>query len=194
MQRRMDIVLVTDGYDAATPIIDAAAQAGCRVLRQVGPNDEAAAYVRETRPDAVVFISDDVDRAILREMREIKQVCPLPMVMMTRDGSEASIDAAIQAGATAYVVDCYQPERIGSVLQVARARFQEMRALREELDETRRALADRKQIEKAKGIIMSQRNLSEDDAYKAMRKLAMDRNVRVGEVAEQIVAAAAVLL
>jgi len=190
----MDIILITDGYDAALPVLEAAPKAGCRVIRHVGPDDQAADYVMEAEPDAVVFVSHEVDRAILHEMQEINAVFPLPMVVLTRDDRQVSIDRAIQAGATAYVVDCDQPERIGSVLNVARARFDELRSLRDELDSARTALVERKQVEKAKGIIMRQRKISEDEAYKATRKLAMDRNLRMGDVAEQIVAAAAVLL
>ena len=81
-----------------------------------------------------------------------------------------------------------------SLLEVAKARFDEQQRLKKELLQTRSALQDRKCIEKAKGIIMSSRNLSEDQAYQALRKLAMNRNKRLGEIAEQIISASEVLV
>jgi response regulator NasT len=97
-------------------------------------------------------------------MRAVTTASPLPIVVLTRDSSTTSIDAAVKAGATAYVVDCADTRRIGSLLRVAQTRFKEQQLLRKELDETKNALDERKHIEKAKGIIMQQKNLSEEQA------------------------------
>lgn len=190
----MDLFLVTDSLEGLNALINATAAAGWRVSKHIGPNDQASHHVKERRPDAVVFVTDEVDRPTLRDMRAISETSPVPIVVMTRDKSEASIDAAVKAGTTAYVVDCADPNRIGPLLQVARSRFAEIQRLNNELVKTRSELADRKIIDRAKGIIMKARGLSEDEAFKAMRKLAMDRNKRISEVAEQIIAAAEVLV
>jgi len=190
----MDLILVTDSIEGLNPLIKAASTAGWRVRKHIGPNDQASLSVKEVHPDAVVFVTDEVDRQTLKEMKAINEDSPVPIVLMTRDNSQDSIDAAVKAGCTAYVVDCADPERIGSLLQVAKAKFSETQRLSTELEKTRNELADRKSTDRAKGIIMQARGLSEDEAYKALRKLAMDKNKRIGEIAEQIIAAAEILV
>ena len=190
----MDLILVADSLDNMQPFLTAVAEAGHRVVKLVGPNDEASSYVESLNPDALIVLSDEIDRAILREMRAVVAKKPVPIVVLTRDSSEPSIDAAVRAGASAYVVDCLDASRIGSLLRVAQTRFNEQQSLHRELEDTKNALQERKQIEKAKGIIMKQKNLSEEQAYNALRKLAMDHNKRVGEIAGQIIAAAEVLI
>jgi len=190
----MDLILVADSPDSSRPLLQAASGPGYRVLKLIGPNDEASRYVESIRPDALIFISDEIDRPLLREMRAVNDKQPTPMLVFTRDSRQESIEAAVKAGATAYVVDCNDPERLGSLLGVASARFHEQQRLRKELLHTRNALQERKYVEKAKGIIMSSKRLSEDQAYRAMRKLAMNHNKRIGEIAEQIISASEVLV
>ena len=129
-----------------------------------------------------------------RIMKAITAKQPLPMIVFTRDSSAGSIDAAVKAGATTYVVDCHDPERLGSLLGVAKSRFDEQQRLKQELLQTKIALSDRKNVEKAKGIIMKTKSVSEDQAYNAMRKLAMNHNKRLGEIAEQIISASEILV
>ena len=190
----MDLILVADTLDNLQPFLTAVANAGHRVVKLVGSNDEASNYVEDLSADALVVLSDEMDRQILREMRAVVAKKPVPIVVLTRDSSEASIDSAVKAGASAYVVDCFDVSRIGSLLRVAQTRFNEQYQLRRELEDTKNALQERKYIEKAKGIIMKQKNLNEEQAYKAMRKLAMDHNKRVGDIAGQIIAAAEILI
>jgi response regulator NasT len=163
-------------------------------VKQVGPNDEAAYHVKRLQPDALVVVSDEIDRSILRELRAVKDAYPLPVLVFTRDSSADSIDAAVKAGASSYIVDCNDLDRLKSLLEVAGARFREQERVESELDNTRQALEDRKVIDKAKGILMKQKSMSEDDAYKALRKMAMDRNKKLSEVAEQLVLVADMLV
>ena len=192
--KNMKLILVADNLDNLQPFLTAISEAGYSVVKIVGSNDEASSYVEALNPDALIVLSDEIDRTILREMRAVVAKKPVPIVVLTRDSSESSIDAAVKAGASAYVIDCFDASRIGSLLRVALTRFKEQQQLHKELAETKNALLERKQVEKAKGIIMKQKNVSEDKAYNAMRKLAMDQNKRVGDVAVQIIAAAEVLL
>jgi response regulator NasT len=190
----MDLILVADCLESTQPLLRVASKAGHRIMKLIGPNDEASRYVESLRPDALIFVSDEIDRSLLREMRAVTDKQPTPMIVFTRDSQASSIDAAVKAGATAYVVDCHDPERLGSLLGVAKARFQEQQRLNKELQQTKNALLDRKNIEKAKGIIMKTKSLSEDKAYNAMRKLAMNHNKRIGEIAEQIISASEILV
>ncbi len=190
----MDLIVVADSLERTQPLLQAAGEAGYRILKFVGPNDEVAPYARAVHVDAIVFVSDEIDRAELREMHSISEHCPAPILVLTRDAREESITAAVKAGASAYVVDCMELSRLGSLLHVARARFVQQREMLQQLEQARSALEQRKVIEKAKGIIMKQRHLDEDHAYKAIRKLAMDHNKKISEVAGQIITAAEVLL
>ncbi|MCW8962924.1 MAG: ANTAR domain-containing protein [Gammaproteobacteria bacterium] len=187
-------MLVSDCIEGDHPVAEAAERAACRVIKQVGPNDEAAHYVERMRPDALVVVSDEMDRAILRELRAVKSINPLPVLVFTRDGRPESIDVAVRAGASSYIVDCSDLDRLKPLLEVATARFREQQRLESELDSTKQALEGRKAVDRAKGILMKQKGMSEDEAYRALRKLAMDRNKKIGEMAEQLIEAADMLM
>ena len=190
----MDLIIVTDRLDSAQPLMEAASEYGHRLLKVIGINDSAKKFVSSLLPDVLIFISNEVDRPLLREMHAVNEAQPTPMIVFTSDSGDEAIYAAVKAGATAFIVDCSDPSRLGSLLGVAKARFEEQQRLIDELQQTKSALQERKSVEKAKGIIMKSKRLSEDQAYKAMRKLAMNHNKRIGEIAEQIISASEVLI
>ena len=103
------------------------------------------------------------------------------------DANGNPIKAALSAGITAYIVDGIKPTRVKAVLDVAYARFEHERELRAELDTAKTQLAERKVLERAKGMLMKQMNLSEDDAFKRLRKMAMDRNIKLVEAAQRVI-------
>ena len=190
----MDLILVADSLESTQPLLRVASKADYRIMKLIESNDDASSYVSSLRPDVLIFVSDEIDRLLLRQMRAVSEKQPTPIIVFTRDSQEASIDAAVKAGASAYVVDCNDPERLGSLIVVAKARFDEQQRMKNELKQTKHALNDRKSVEKAKGIIMKAKSLSEDQAYNSIRKLAMNHNKRIGEIAEQIISAAEVLV
>jgi len=190
----MDLIIVTDSLNSTQPLLHEANKQGHRVLKYIGSDDEVAAYVTSMQPDALVFICNKIDRIALREMRSVGKKRPTPILIFTRDSKEESINASVKAGASAYIIDCDDTSRLDSLLGVARARFEEQQRLKDELQQTKNALSDRKSVEKAKGIIMKTKRLNEDQAYNAIRKLAMNHNKRIGEIAEQIISAAEVLV
>lgn len=190
----MDLILVADSLESTQPLLRVASRSDYRIMKLIESNDDASRYVTSLRPDVLIFISDEIDRMLLRQMRTVSEKQPTPMIVFTRDSQEDSIDSAVKAGASAYVVDCNDPERLGSLIGVAKARFEEQQRMKNELNQTKNALNDRKSVEKAKGIIMKTKSLSEDQAYNAIRKLAMNHNKRIGEIAEQIISAAEVLV
>jgi response regulator NasT len=189
----MDLIVVTDRLDSAQPLMEAASEYGHRLLKVIGINDSAKKFVSSLLPDVLIFISNEVDRTLLREMHAVNEAQPTPMIVFTSDSGDEAIYAAVKAGATAFIVDCNDPSRLGSLLGVAKARFEEQQRLIDELKQTKSALQERKSVERAKGIIMKSKRLSEDQAYKAMRKLAMNHNKRIGEIAEQIISASEIL-
>jgi len=144
-------------------------------------------------PDAVIVETDSPTRDTLENLCMITQSCPRPIVMFASDPARESIREAVRAGVSAYVVDGLSPERITPIIETAVARFEAFQTIKDELDETRTKLSERKLIERAKGILMKEKRISEEDAYRMLRKLAMDKNVTVGAIAEQVITVAKLL-
>lgn len=133
------------------------------------------------------------DRDILEDMHAINRDHPRPIVVFAQDGNCRTIEAAVRAGVSAYVVDGLNEGRVMPILQVAIARFKEFQSMRRELAEARASLAQRKLIERAKGLLMQRLQFNEEAAYSAMRKMAMDRNLRMVDLARSLVAASDLL-
>jgi len=190
----MKLLLTTDNRNSSAPLMEAAVACGWQVISPAIPLERVTLEVAALRPDALVVLTQKVTMTVLQQLRKLHLQAPLPVVLLTADSSAEAIGKAIKAGVNAYVVACTEPARIGHLLEVARARFAEIHAMRAELEATRKLLAERKRIERAKGILMKSRKLEEDAAYHLLRKLAMDRNKRIGEIADQIIDTAHLLL
>lgn len=143
--------------------------------------------------DTVMIYSSVMDEALLAGLRAVPADQRRPTVLITEDGSTEAMHAAVAAGVNACVVVGVNGNRVRSAIDLAKANFTNTRGLREELDEARTALRERKIIERAKGIIMRERGLSEDEAYGLLRKRAMQRGVRLFAVAEMVTEAAEVM-
>jgi response regulator NasT len=143
--------------------------------------------VAVSQPDIVIVDIDSPDRDCLENMAVLSRSNPKPVIMFSDEDNEDTIASAIKAGVSAYVADGMNPDRVRPIVQVAVARFREFQALKNELQKTRDQLADRKLIDKAKGLLMKHRNFNEDEAYHAMRKLAMERNQRLVDTARNVI-------
>lgn len=164
--------------------------AGYLVVARVAASEDLAQRVREVAPDVIIIDMDSPDRDTLEHMHSITREQPRPIVMFAEEDDSETIDKAVRAGVSAYVVDGLSGPRVKPIVDVAIARFREFQALRRELDEVRSTLADRKVVDKAKGIIMKQRSCDEEQAYRALRKLAMDRNQRIADAARDVIGVA----
>jgi response regulator NasT len=143
--------------------------------------------VAAMRPDVIIIDTDSPTRDTLEQLSFVSAQQPRPIVLFTEERDNATIQAAIKAGVSAYVVAGMQPDRLKPILDVAVARFEQERELRDELKSAHTRLADRKVIDRAKGILMKQKGIPEDDAYRLMRELAMDRNRKLVDVAQQVI-------
>lgn len=197
----MDLLVVASDDTELSPVINAAHASGCSVVETISTlvqaidsDKELFSRIRNTSFDVMVYVSREIKREDLRVMNMLGGECPRPVLLLTEDTRDHSIDAAMRAGAAGYVAGCTNMKRLYSLCQVAMARFIRQREMKEELDNARYALQQRKVIEKAKGIIMKQRNLNEEEAYSALRKLAMDTNSRIHDVANQVINAAQLLI
>lgn len=190
----MKILLTTDEILDTQIVERAAALADIEVVSQLKLSNTLEHQVISYEPDMLVIYVSEFSRQLMSQLTAIKFSHPLPVVLFTPDRREESIESAVEAGVTSYIVDCDNLDRFKPLLDVAKARFQKLRQLEQELNKSKQALADRKVIDKAKGILMQQKDVSEEEAYSALRKLAMDKNKRIGEIAEQFVQAAEMLI
>lgn len=159
---------------------------GCVVVAALDSARSLDARIAALRPDVVIVAQASPDSDTLEHICAANQDCPRPIVMFTGDGSPASIRAATQAGVTSYVVDGFDPARIRAILEVAVARFEVLQALHGELEQTRLELAERKLVDRAKALLIKHSGASEPEVYRAMRRAAMDRGVKLADIARQI--------
>lgn len=187
------VLLVDDGAHRVAQIQEELQQQGHEV---VGVVDSAVALhdqVLQLRPDVVIVDAESPSRDTLEHLATLSAHLPRPVVVFAEDEADDPMRRAMAAGVSAYVVAGLQARRIAPVLRVAIARFEQEALLRQQLVEAQAALGARKQVERAKGILMRTRGIGEDEAYKLLRKLAMDRGSKLEQVAEQVIAAADLL-
>lgn len=193
MSDPISIVVVEEDRDRAHAIVDALKDGGdCEVV-VIGEVSGLARRIAAHAPDVVLIDIDNPSRDMLEELTLASGPLERPVAMFVSSAASGLSRDAIEAGMSAYVVDGLKPDRLRPVLETAIARFQMMRQMRSELAETRRALEERKVIDRAKGLLMKARGIGEDEAYALLRKTAMDQGRRVAEVAEALVTASGLL-
>ena len=181
-------VMLVDNDRARSALLDQALRdAGYDVVARVSSQSDLYREVAQHQPDIIIVDLENPDRDTLEHMRSINRSQPKPIVMFSEQGDQDAIANAISAGVSAYVVDGVDPKRIQPIINVAVARFREYLAMRNELEDAKSQLVERKVIERAKGLLMKRRGYSEEEAFAAMRKLAMDSNKRLADIAEAIV-------
>lgn len=143
--------------------------------------------IAQLQPDMIIVDAESDARDVLEHIVIATRDERRPIVLFTDDGATDSIDAAMAAGVSAYIVAGLQAERIAPVLNVALARFRQDEKLRAELHDTRHKLAERKVIERAKGLLMNHHGLSEEQAYQRLRSMAMNKKLKLAEIAQRII-------
>lgn len=182
----LKILLVNDTQKLGGRLRDSLSQAGFEVVDEVSSALMIPRKVASLQPDIVMIDTDSPSRDVLEQVVIVSQNEPRPIVMVSDDGQPSAIRAAIKAGVSAYVVEGIDAGRLEAVLAVAQARFEEDQALKEQVKVAESKLNERKTVERAKGMLMQLRGMNESDAYGAMRKMAMDRNIRIVDVAEKL--------
>ncbi|MBU0750567.1 MAG: ANTAR domain-containing protein [Gammaproteobacteria bacterium] len=192
---RMLRVLVIDELEArAGEICAGLALAGHQVAALLPTAADLTRRVEEIGPDVILIQTDAPSRDTLEHLAVINAAAPRPVVMFARRGDGPVMRKAFKAGVSAYVVDGLRRERLKPLIEVAIARFEEHQALKCERDDATQKLAERKTIDRAKGVLMKARGMDEEQAYAALRKLAMDRGQTLGRAAADVVEMAKVLL
>jgi response regulator NasT len=184
--RPLRILLIDDGARRVGLIRDELVRQGHEVVGVVDLARVIHDSVLQLRPDVVIVDSESPSRDTLEHLAALSSQSPRPVVVFTEDDGDDPMRQAMAAGVSAYVVAGLQPQRLASVLRVAIARFEQDRALREELARARSELSDRKVIDRAKGLLMKRQGIGEEAAYALLRKSAMDRGLKIAEVAQRL--------
>ncbi len=164
--------------------------AGFEVLGPVTDRSKLVQAVVRHAPDVVVVDVAVPDEAFFKTVALLAEVAPLPVLVFTPDARSENIERAVGGGIHAYVVGGYAPQRLRALVQLAQARFQHESALHEQLREVSTRFEERKVVDRAKGILMRARQLSDDEAYELLRTASMHTNRRLGQVSQQIIQSA----
>lgn len=193
MANTLSIVVVETDPNRAELIVDSLREAGDFDISIIGEPTGLARQIQARSPDVVLIDLESPSRDMLEELALASGPLDRPVAMFVDRTDEALSAAAIEAGVSAYVVDGLQKQRVKPILDAAIARFRMFQRMRAELEETKKALEERKVIDRAKGLLMRVKGIGEDEAYALLRKTAMDQNKRVADVAEALVTTAGLL-
>ncbi len=187
-------VLVIDENSIRASIIDVGLrEAGYDNVTIIDDMNSLARRITEINPDVIVIDLENPNRDMLESIFQISRAVKRPIAMFVDKSDEASIEAAVEAGVSAYIVDGLKQERVRPILKMTISRFNAFSRLNRELEETRGELENRKLIDRAKGLLMRSRGLSEDEAYALMRRTAMNQNRKIVEIAQSLITAASLL-
>jgi response regulator NasT len=189
----MRVLVVDESPERADTLREGLRRAGYEVSASLSSAGSLLAAIEQLKPDVIVIDTESPSRDVLEHLVVMTPHTPRPVVMFSNDSAPETIREAVRAGVSAYVVDGMDPDRIRAIIDVALAQFEDFQRLREELAEANLKLAERKLVERAKGLLMKSRSLDEEAAYALLRKSAMDRKLRLGEVAQQLIDAADLL-
>ena len=187
------ILIFDDDTERANMLVQALEASEYTVAAHTASVTDLLPRAETVKPDVILIGADVPRQNMLTDVATISQKQSVPIVMFTRDNRSESIHAATQAGVSAYVVNGLSPERIQPIIEAAIARFREFQALAQELEKTKTSLAERKVIERAKGVVMEQRGCTEAEAYRLLQKMARDRKKRMAEVAQDVLSITEVL-
>lgn len=193
MSQSLNILVVEPDAAKALEITDALQVNGWSDVTVIGSNVELAPILDLQDPDLILIDLANPDRDTLEHLSLMSNAKSRPVAMFVDRTDDAMTKAAIAAGVSAYVVNGLDKDRIKPVLETAIARFHVIQKMQTELDAAKRALTDRKMIEKAKGLLMRARGISEDEAYNLLRKTAMSQGRKLSDVAGALVTAADLL-
>ncbi|EKS66803.1 response regulator receiver/ANTAR domain-containing protein [Burkholderia sp. SJ98] len=191
--RMLRVLLVTDTDKPIGDLREQLARMGYDMLAEAAAPSALHKAVESQKPDVVIIDSESPSRDTLEQLAVMNKAAPRPVLMFSNDADQQFIRAAVGAGVTAYSVEGLAPERLAPIIEVALARFAHEAQLRQRLAKVEDELEQRKVIDRAKRLLMDRRGMSENEAYAALRKRAMDQGVKVAEIARQLLSMADLL-
>ncbi|MEM7718593.1 MAG: ANTAR domain-containing protein [Pseudomonadota bacterium] len=189
MPDQLSIIVVEPDRERALMIVDSLREAGETEIHVISEVSSLPRRITELAPDVVIVDLTSPTRDMIEELTLATSPLERPVAVFVDKSEDSLTKAAIEAGVSAYVVDDLRPERMRPVMAAAITRFNMFRRMRDELTETKRALEERKVIDRAKGLLMKARGLNEDEAYALLRRTAMDQGKKISDVAAALVTA-----
>jgi two-component system, response regulator / RNA-binding antiterminator len=193
MDASLKIVIVDENPIRAAILEDGLREAGYAHVAHLNETSHLLTRIYSLDPDVILIDLENPSRDVLEQMFQMSRVVKRPIAMFVDQSDSASIAAAVDAGVSAYIVGGLQKDRIKNILDLCISRFNAFSRLQDELDRTRTALEERKVIDRAKGILMKARKLTEEEAYALLRKTAMNEKKKIAEVAQSVLTAAELL-
>ncbi len=193
MAETLSILVIDDNAIRASIIEAGLREAGHAAVQVITDIEGVARRIGEIAPDVVIVDLENPNRDVLEHFFAISRSLQRPIAMFVDKSDPSEIEAAVEAGVSAYVVDGLRKDRIKPILDMAIVRFRAFSRLRDELEAARSELEGRKIIDKAKGILMSTRGLTEEQAYGLLRSTAMNQNRRIVEIAQALITASELL-
>ena len=189
----LHILIVDQNVMRASILEDGLREAGYSKVTVARDMQNLMRRIVDDNPDVIFIDLENPNRDVLEQMFQVSRSVSRPIAMFVDRSDTDMIVAAVDAGVGAYVVDGLKKERVKAILDMAVSRFNAFSKMRDELDRAKAALDERKVIERAKGILMKERRMSEEAAYALLRKAAMNENRRISEVAQSVVTASRLL-
>ncbi len=187
------IVIVDESPIRAAILQEGLREAGFSGVTHIDDMQNLLARIYALDPDVILIDLENPSRDVLEQMFQVSRAVRRPIAMFVDQSDSASIQASVDAGVSAYIVDGLKKERIKPILDLCISRFNAFSKLQDELERTKSALEDRKVIDRAKGILMKLKGLTEDEAYVLLRSTAMREKKKIGDIAQSIVTAAELL-
>lgn len=185
--RPLKILIIDSNDERAAVVEDGLSGYGDAQILRMGLLTDLVRKIEEIQPDVIFVDVDSPDRDTLENMRSVSDVMPRPIIMFVEESEASLAEEALRAGVSAYIVDGLSSRRVKPILDVAILRFKVFQKMREELDKAKSDLASRKIVERAKGLLMEQRKLSEEEAYKLLRNTAMKDGKSILDIADNLI-------
>ena len=193
MDHSLKIVIVDLNPVRAAILEDGLREAGHVHVVRIDETSHLLTRIYTLDPDVILIDLENPSRDLLEQMFQVSRAVKRPVAMFVDQSDAASIEAAVDAGVSAYIVGGMRKERVKNILDLCISRFNAFARLQDELERTRTALDERKAIDRAKGILMKAKNLTEQDAYALLRRTAMNENKKIADVAQSVITAAELL-
>lgn len=190
MDPGLKIVIVDESPIRAAILEDGLREAGFTQVVRIEEMANLLKRVYAIDPDVILIDLENPSRDVLEQMFQVSRVVKRPVAMFVDQSDTASIQASVDAGVSAYIVGGLKKERVKNILDLCISRFNAFARLQDELDRTKSALEERKVIDRAKGILMKARNMTEEEAYTLMRRTAMNEKKKIVEIAQSVITAA----
>ncbi|RCS22966.1 ANTAR domain-containing protein [Phyllobacterium salinisoli] len=194
MHRDLTILVIDENVIRSSIIEEGLREAGHSKVTVIHEVHGVARIIETLQPDVIVIDIENPNRDMMEHLFQLTRTLSRPIAMFVDRADSAAIEAAMEAGVSAYIVDGLKKERVKPILDVAVSRFNAFSRLRRELADAKSALEERKIVERAKGILMRMRGLSEEEAFALLRQTAMNEKKKLAEIAQSVVTAAGLLM